>query len=91
MWGRHSKFLTHWLQCPKEIFEESIKEASLSKNESKLYGSWHDFTLNENWCCFNLFTSWYFDSEEDDLTPKIHKNNLNENGIGVIDFMNVKK
>lgn len=40
---------------------------------------------------FNLFTSFgYFENEEDNLnTIKAIKSNLKDNGVGVIDFMNV--
>ena len=40
---------------------------------------------------FNLFTSFgYFEKEEDNFnTIKAIKSNLNEKGLGVIDFMNV--
>ena len=95
--GRHSKFLNSigYNVLGVDLSEESIKEASLFKNESLNFRV-HDMTLplNEKFdAIFNLFTSFgYFDNEEDDLnTLKSIKDNLNNGGVGVIDFMNVKK
>lgn len=95
--GRHSKFLNSigYNVLGVDLSEESIKEASLFKNESLNFRV-HDMTLplNEKFdAVFNLFTSFgYFDNEEDDLnTLKSIKDNLNNGGVGVIDFMNVKK
>jgi len=72
---------------------QSIAHAKQFENE-RLKFAVHDmsqpFDRKFN-AIFNLFTSFgYFENDEDNLnTIKAIKGNLKENGVGVIDFMNI--
>ena len=92
--GRHSIYLNSlgYNVTGVDLSENSISYAKQFENETlqfdvhdmcKPYGEQFD-------AVFNLFTSFgYFDKEESNLnTIKAIKQNLNEFGFGVIDFMN---
>ncbi|MBQ0735498.1 class I SAM-dependent methyltransferase [Aquimarina celericrescens] len=93
--GRHSIYLNQlgYDVTGVDLSEKSIKYASQFENETLKFRV-HDMCrpYSEKFSAvFNLFTSFgYFDQEEDNLnTIKAIKSDLNENGFGVIDFMNV--
>lgn len=93
--GRHSIYLNSlgYDVTGADLSENSIAYAKQFENES-LHFEVHDmsFPFNEKFdAVFNLFTSFgYFDKSEDNLnTIKAIKDDLNESGFGVIDFMNV--
>ena len=92
--GRHSHYLNSigYNVTGVDLSEDSITYAKRFENES-LHFEVHDMSkpFNRQFdAVFNLFTSFgYFENEEDNLnTIKSIKANLNQNGIGVIDFMN---
>jgi len=76
-----------------DLSAESIAYAKQYEND-RLHFDVHDMSKPYHQkfdAIFNLFTSFgYFEDEADNLnTIKAIKANLNENGIAVIDFMNV--
>jgi len=93
--GRHSIYLNQlgYDVTGIDLSENSITYASQFENETLRFRV-HDMCepYPEKFSAvFNLFTSFgYFDKEEDNLnTIKAIKSNINEQGFGVIDFMNV--
>ncbi len=93
--GRHSIYLNSlgFNVTGLDLSEKSITYAKQFENEHLQFRV-HDMSkpYHEQFdAVFNLFTSFgYFDNEEDNLnTLKAIKSNLNDNGIAVIDFMNV--
>ncbi|MCX2764979.1 class I SAM-dependent methyltransferase [Aquimarina muelleri] len=93
--GRHSIYLNKlgYNVTGVDLSKNSIEYASKFENET-LNFKVHDMCqpYSEKFSAvFNLFTSFgYFDKEEDNLnTIKAISSNLNERGVGVIDFMNV--
>ncbi|WP_025740165.1 class I SAM-dependent methyltransferase [Aquimarina pacifica] len=94
--GRHSIYLNTlgYNVTGVDLSKNSIEYASQFENETLKFEV-HDMCkpYSEKFSAvFNLFTSFgYFDSEEDNLnTIKAIKSDLNEKGVGVIDFMNVE-
>ncbi|MCB0447332.1 MAG: methyltransferase domain-containing protein [Gelidibacter sp.] len=92
--GRHSVYLNSlgYNVTGVDLSENSIAYAKQFENDT-LHFEVHDMCkpYNEKFdAVFNLFTSFgYFDKEEDNLnTIKAIKEDLNEFGFGVIDFMN---
>lgn len=92
--GRHSVYLNSlgYEVTGVDLSANSIEYAKQYENET-LHFVVHDMCkpMNREFdAVFNLFTSFgYFDKEEDNLnTIKAIKENLNEFGFGVIDFMN---
>lgn len=93
--GRHSVYLNSlgYDVTGVDLSPKSIAYAKQYENET-LHFEVHDMCepYNQQFdAVFNLFTSFgYFDKEEDNLkTIKAIKEDLNEFGFGVIDFMNV--
>jgi len=93
--GRHSIYLNSlgYDVTGVDLSKNSIDYASQFENDSLRFRV-HDMCkpYGEQFSAvFNLFTSFgYFDKEEDNLnTLKSIKENLTENGFGIIDFMNV--
>lgn len=93
--GRHSLFLNNlgYQVTGVDLSEESIAFAKQFEND-RLHFRVHDMTLPFGKTfdgVFNLFTSFgYFEDEADNLnTLKAIKENLNNNGFAVLDFMNV--
>ena len=93
--GRHSKNLYQlgFQVTGADLSSESIQYAKQFETE-RLKFIEHDMRkpLPDTYdVVLNLFTSFgYFDNEEDNLiTLKAIRNNLNTNGYGVIDFLNV--
>ncbi|MFB9052316.1 class I SAM-dependent methyltransferase [Formosa undariae] len=92
--GRHSVYLNSlgYNVTGADLSENSIEYAKQFENDTLKFEV-HDMckpfpgTFD---AVFNLFTSFgYFDKDEDNLnTIKAIKSDLNEYGIGVIDFMN---
>lgn len=92
--GRHSIYLNSlgYDVTGVDLSENSIAYAKKYENKT-LHFEVHDMCepFNEKFdAVFNLFTSFgYFDESEDNLnTIKAIKEDLNEFGFGVIDFMN---
>ena len=92
--GRHSLYLNSlgYDVTGVDLSENSIAYAKNFENET-LHFDVHDMCKPYNQqfdAVFNLFTSFgYFDKEEHNLdTIKSIKDDLNEFGFGVIDFMN---
>jgi len=92
--GRHSMYLNTlgYDVTGVDLSENSIAFAKQFENET-LHFHVHDMCqpFNQKFdAVFNLFTSFgYFEKEEDNLnTIKAIKENLNDYGFGVIDFMN---
>lgn len=93
--GRHSIHLNSigYNVTGIDLSEASIAYAKKFENP-KLKFEQHDMCIpcNEQFdAVFNLFTSFgYFENEADNLKAlKAFRDNLNETGFGVIDFMNV--
>ncbi len=93
--GRHSIYLNKlgYDVTGVDLSGNSIQYASQFENDTLKFRV-HDMCrpYSEKFSAvFNLFTSFgYFDKEEDNLnTIKAIKSDLNEIGLGVIDFMNV--
>jgi len=93
--GRHSIYLNSlgYDVTGVDLSKNSIEYASQFENDTLKFRV-HDMCrpYDERFSAvFNLFTSFgYFDKEEDNLnTIKAIKADLNEQGFGVIDFMNV--
>jgi SAM-dependent methyltransferase len=94
--GRHSMYLNAlgYDVTGVDLSENSIAYAKPFENET-LHFQVHDMCqpFNQKFdAVFNLFTSFgYFENEEDNLnTIKAIKEDLNDFGFGVIDFMNSK-
>ncbi|RKE94755.1 class I SAM-dependent DNA methyltransferase [Ichthyenterobacterium magnum] len=92
--GRHSVYLNSlgYDVTGVDLSENSIAYAKQFENET-LHFNVHDMCKPYSKtfdAVFNLFTSFgYFENEDDNLkTIKAIKENLNEFGFGVIDFMN---
>lgn len=92
--GRHSVYLNSlgYNVTGVDLSENSIEYANQFENDTLRFEV-HDMCkpYNEKFdAVFNLFTSFgYFDKDEDNLnTIKAIKEDLNEFGFGVIDFMN---
>ena len=92
--GRHSVYLNKlgYHVTGVDLSEQSINYAKQYENDTLKFKV-HDMSkpLNDKFdAVFNLFTSFgYFDDESCNLnTIKAIKSELNEFGIGVIDFMN---
>ncbi|WP_281764548.1 class I SAM-dependent methyltransferase [Neptunitalea lumnitzerae] len=95
--GRHSIYLNSigYNVTGIDISEENIAYAKKYENPN-LFFEVHDMCnpySKKFDAVFNLFTSFgYFENEEDNLQAlKALKENLNETGFGVIDFMNTRK
>lgn len=93
--GRHSIYLNSlgYDVTGVDLSENSISYAKAYEND-KLHFEVHDMCdpYKEQFdAVFNLFTSFgYFDKTEDNLkTIEAIRDDLNETGFGVIDFMNV--
>lgn len=92
--GRHAVFLNSlgYRVIGADLSENSINYAKQFENDSLEFRV-HDMSLpfGEKFdAVFNLFTSFgYFENEEDNLnTLKAIKENLKDDGLAVIDFMN---
>ncbi len=95
--GRHSIYLNSlgYDVTGVDLSENSINYAKEFENKH-LHFKVHDMcepTLKNYDAVFNLFTSFgYFEDDNDNLrTIKAIKQDLTENGVAVIDFMNVNK
>ena len=93
--GRHAMFLASlgFQVTGMDLSNNSIEFASQFENENLQFLK-HDMRkpLDLQYdAVFNLFTSFgYFDDEKDDLLAlKSFRNNLKNNGIGIIDFLNI--
>jgi len=93
--GRHSIYLNSigYNVTGLDLSEESIAFAKQFETDN-LHFDVHDMSKPYHQqfnAVFNLFTSFgYFENEANNLnTIKAIKSNLKENGVGVIDFMNV--
>lgn len=93
--GRHSIYLNKigYNVTGVDLSQNSINYAKQFQNEMLKFET---HNMCESYpdtfsAVFNLFTSFgYFEKEEENLkTIKAIKSNLNEKGLGVIDFMNV--
>ncbi len=92
--GRHAVYLNSigYDVTGIDLSEKSIAFAKQFEN-NKLHFDVHDMRLpygKQFNAVFNLFTSFgFFEDNQDDLnTIKAIKDNLKDNGIGVIDFLN---
>jgi len=92
--GRHATYLNslEYNVTGVDLSKNSIDYAKQFENDTLKFDV-HDMrsTYPEKFdAVFNLFTSFgYFDNENDNInTLKAIQNSLNENGFGVIDFMN---
>jgi SAM-dependent methyltransferase len=93
--GRHSVYLNTigYDVTGVDLSPHSIAHAKQFENET-LHFDVHDMSKpysKQFDAVFNLFTSFgYFENKDDNLnTIKAIKTNLKDNGVGVIDFMNV--
>ena len=93
--GRHSIYLNKmgYSVTGVDISTKNIKKANEHKNENLIFKI-HDMRkpLNQKFdLVVNLFTSFgYFDNFDDNLkTLDSIKSNLKEDGLGVIDFLNI--
>ncbi|WP_237275937.1 class I SAM-dependent methyltransferase [Tenacibaculum ovolyticum] len=95
--GRHAVFLNSlgYKVTGGDLSSNSIKHAKKSENESLNFEVWdmRDSIKHKYDAIFNLFTSFgYFDDDNEDIAIlKSIKNGLNENGVFVLDFLNVEK
>jgi SAM-dependent methyltransferase len=95
--GRHSVFLNSlgYKVTGGDLSSNSIKYAKKSENESLNFEVWdmRDPIKHKYDAIFNLFTSFgYFDDDNEDIAIlKSIKNGLKENGVFVLDFLNVEK
>lgn len=95
--GRHSIYLNSlgYDETGVDLSKNSINFAKMHENE-KLHFHIHDMRepLSEKYeAIFNLFTSFGYFSDPDDnaKTLKAIHNSLSENGLAIMDFMNVDK
>ena len=93
--GRHSIYLNKlgFLVTGVDLSSKSIAYAKVFETDTLTFEE-HDMSKvypKKFDAVFNLFTSFgYFENEEDNLnTLKSIKKELNEQGVGVIDFLNV--
>lgn len=93
--GRHSVFLNSlgYKVTGADLSENSIALANTFANENLSFVE-HDMRnpfVNKYDAVFNLFTSFgYFEDDNEDIQVLLNiKNGLKENGIAVIDFLNV--
>ena len=94
--GRHSRYLSSlgYDVTGVDLSSQSILYAKKFEKDNLIF-SVHDmslpYTVSKFDAVFNLFTSFgYFEKEEDNLkTIKAIKTNLINNGVAVIDFLNV--
>ena len=93
--GRHAMFLASlgFQVTGTDLSNNSIEFASQFENENLQFLT-HDMRKPMDLqydAVFNLFTSFgYFDDEKDDLLAlQSFRNNLKNNGIGIIDFLNI--
>ena len=93
--GRHATFLASlgFQVTGMDLSNNSIEFASQFENENLQFLT-HDMRKPMDLqydAVFNLFTSFgYFDDEKDDLLAlQSFRNNLKNNGIGIIDFLNI--
>lgn len=93
--GRHSVFLNSlgYKVTGADLSENSIALANTFANENLNFEE-HDMRnpfVNKYNAIFNLFTSFgYFEDDNEDIQVLLNvKNGLKENGIAVIDFLNV--
>ncbi|CAL2104083.1 Class I SAM-dependent methyltransferase [Tenacibaculum sp. 190130A14a] len=95
--GRHSVYLNSlgYQVTGGDLSENSILHAKQFENDSLQFEVWDMRTPLENKydAVFNLFTSFgYFEDDNEDITIlKSIKNGLKENGVFVLDFLNVEK
>ena len=95
--GRHSVYLNSlgYKVTGGDLSSNSIKYAKQFENDSLHFEVWDMRTPLENKydAVFNLFTSFgYFDDDKEDITIlKSMKNGLKQNGVVVLDFLNVEK
>ncbi|WP_420553671.1 class I SAM-dependent methyltransferase [Tenacibaculum aiptasiae] len=95
--GRHSVYLNSlgYKVTGGDLSSNSIKHAKQFENDTLHFEVWDMRTPLENKydAVFNLFTSFgYFDDDKEDITIlKSLKNGLKENGVVVLDFLNVEK
>ena len=93
--GRHSIYLNSlgYKVTGADLYKNSIQAAKIYENSSlnfKLKDMRKPFDIKYD-AVFNLFTSFgYFENDKDDiLVLKNINNGLNENGLLVLDFLNV--
>ncbi|CAM1353679.1 SAM-dependent methyltransferase [Tenacibaculum insulae] len=95
--GRHSVYLNslEYKVTGGDLSNNSIKYAKQFENESLRFEVWDMRNpLEQKYhAIFNLFTSFgYFEDDKEDITIlKSFKNGLKENGVVVLDFLNVEK
>jgi len=95
--GRHSVYLNSlgYKVTGGDLSKNSIEHAKKFENEALSFEVWDMRTMLENKydAIFNLFTSFgYFEDDNEDITIlKSIKNGLKENGVFVMDFLNVEK
>ena len=96
--GRHTLFLTElgYHTTGIDLSEESIKtakEKSEGKTPFEVWDMRECYKKQQFDVALNLFTSFgYFEKEEDDIAAiKAMSDNLKEEGILIIDFLNSKK
>jgi SAM-dependent methyltransferase len=94
--GRHSLYLNElgFEVIGLDLSENSIKIAKENENETLKFGV-HDMRkpfVGEYDAVLNLFTSFgYFESDEEHLaTLENIKNNVNEHGLAVLDYLNIE-
>ncbi|MDG1040679.1 MAG: class I SAM-dependent methyltransferase [Polaribacter sp.] len=93
--GRHSVFLNSlgYKVTGADLSENNINHANTfaNKNLNFVEHDMRDLFEDKYDAVFNLFTSFgYFEDEQEDIKVlKNIKNSLKENGIAVIDFLNV--
>ena len=96
--GRHTLFLNKlgYHTTGIDLSEESIKSAKEKSGSKRPFEVWdmrECYKKQEFDVALNLFTSFgYFENEEDDIAAiKAMSDNLKEEGILIIDFLNSKK
>ncbi|MDO6813411.1 class I SAM-dependent methyltransferase [Tenacibaculum soleae] len=95
--GRHSVYLNSlgYKVTGGDLSNNSIQHAKKFENDTLNFEVWdmRDPLENKYDAIFNLFTSFgYFDDDNEDIAIlKSIKNGLNENGVFVLDFLNVEK
>ncbi len=95
--GRHAVYLNSlgYKVTGGDLSNNSIEYAKQFENESLAFEVWdmREPIVNKYDAVFNLFTSFgYFDDDNEDIAIlKSVKNGLKENGVFVLDFLNVEK